>query len=50
MKKLYSDEEVERFNDEVDVLLRLWREMIEQGDSYYNLNLTLDNSDFSLRR
>ena len=41
---------VERFNDEVDTLLRSWREIIEQGDPYYNPNLTLDNSDFSLRK
>lgn len=45
-----SPEKVERFNDEVDILLRSWREIIEQGDPYYNPNLTLDNSDFSLRR
>ena len=45
-----SPEKVERFNDEVDTLLRSWREIIEQGDPYYNPNLTLDNSDFSLRK
>ena len=45
-----SPEKVERFNDEVDTLLRSWREINEQGDPYYNPNLTLDNSDFSLRK
>lgn len=45
-----SPEKVERFNGEVEILLSYWREQIERGDEYYNPNLTLDNSDFSLRR
>ena len=45
-----SPEKVERFNGEVETLLSYWRELIEKGDPYYNQNLTLDNSDFSLRR
>lgn len=45
-----SPEKVERFNGEVEILLSRWRAVIEEGDPYYNCNLTLDNSDFSLRR
>ena len=45
-----SPEKVERFNSEVEILLSRWRGRIEQGDPYYNPNLTLDNSDFSLRK
>lgn len=45
-----SPEKVERFNREGDILLGRWRKVIEAGDIYYNCNLTLDNSDFSLRR
>ena len=45
-----SPGKVERFNSEVEVLISRWRELIEGGDPYYNPNLTLDNSDFSLRR
>lgn len=45
-----SPEKVERFNGEVEILLKYWRTLIEQGDPYYNPNLTLDNSDFSLRK
>lgn len=45
-----SPERVERFNGEVEILLSRWRDLIEGGDPYYNPNLTLDNSDFSLRR
>lgn len=45
-----SPEKVERFNGEVEKLLDRWRDIIEKGDPYYNPNLTLDNSDFSLRR
>lgn len=45
-----SPEKVERFNGEVEILLSHWRELIEKGDPYYNPNLTLDNSDFSLHK
>lgn len=45
-----SPEKVERFNGETKILLDRWREVIEAGDPCYNRNLTLDNSDFSLRR
>lgn len=45
-----SPGKVERFNDEMDRLIGRWRDLIEEGDPYYNRNLTLDNSDFSLRR
>lgn len=45
-----SPEKVERFQDEVDRFINRWRRVIEQGDPYYNRNLTLDNSDFSIRR
>lgn len=45
-----SPEKVERFNRETEILLSFWRGIIESGDPYYNRNLTLDNSDFSLRR
>ena len=45
-----SPEKVERFLGETERLLSFWREQIEAGDPYYNRNLTLDNSDFSLRR
>ena len=45
-----SPEKVERFQSEVDTFIQRWREILEQGDPYYNRNLTLDNSDFSLRR
>lgn len=45
-----SPEKVERFNNEVDILLQRWRNIVENGDPYYNRNLTLDNSDFSLRK
>ena len=45
-----SPEKVERFNGEVEKLLSRWRAFIEAGDPYYNPNLTLDATDFSLRR
>lgn len=45
-----SPEKVERFNREADILVSYWRDIIEGGDPYYNRNLTLDKSDFSMRK
>lgn len=45
-----SPEKVERFNSETEKLLLRWRDIMESGDPYYNRNLTLNDSDFSLRR
>lgn len=45
-----TPEKVERFSGEVERLVTNWSEYFEKGDPYYNKNLTLDNSDFSLRR
>lgn len=45
-----SPKKVERFQNEVDIFIRRWRSAIEQGDPYYNRNLTLDKSDFSMHR
>lgn len=39
----------ERFNDEVNKFKVKWRAELEQGDPYYNPNLTLEREDFSLR-
>lgn len=38
-----------RFRKEVELFRDRWGEAIEQGDPYYNPNLTLDKADFSLR-
>lgn len=45
-----SPEKVERFNGEIEKLKSRWGELMEQGDPYYNPNLTLNNSDFSLHK
>lgn len=45
-----SPEKVERFNSETETLLLRWKGIMESGDPYYNRNLTLNDSDFSLRR
>jgi GT2 family glycosyltransferase len=45
-----SPEKVERFQRETDLLIDRWQDILDSGDPYYNPNLTLDNSDFSLRK
>ena len=44
-----TPEKVARFNREVAVFARRWPEILKNGDPYYNPNLTLRKSDFSLR-
>ena len=47
----YEDtkEKVDRFNREVALFNKKWGDKIIAGDIYYNPNLTLRKSDFSLR-
>ena len=44
-----SIEKQTRFQGEIDRFLDEWHEILEQGDPYYNPNLTLSKEDFSLR-
>jgi GT2 family glycosyltransferase len=44
-----TPEKVARFNSEVAQFNERWGAQIEAGDPYYNPNLTLNNSDFSIR-
>lgn len=42
-------EKKERFNSEIKLFNSRWHDIIENGDPYYNVNLTLDKADFSIR-
>ena len=42
-------EKQKRFKGEVDFMNNRHRSILENGDPYYNKNLTLDREDFSLR-
>lgn len=44
-----TPEKVERFNREINYFAEHWPEILEKGDPYYNVNLTLNKADFSLR-
>lgn len=39
----------ERFTSEVNLFKSRWEKALRQGDPYYNPNLTLDRTDFSVR-
>lgn len=43
-----TEEKVKRFNSEVALFQSRWGDFLEEGDPYYNRNLTLDNCDFRL--
>ena len=44
-----TPEKVARFNREIAVFAKKWPEILKNGDPYYNPNLTLRKSNFSLR-
>lgn len=39
-----------RFKMESDFMCNKWKTILEEGDSYYNINFTLTESDYSLRK
>lgn len=43
-----TPEKQERFQDEIELFCEKWNDILRRGDSYYNPNLTLELSDFSL--
>lgn len=45
-----TPEKQERFKGEVTRFQMRWRKELDEGDPYYNANLTLDREDFSLRQ
>ena len=42
-------EKAERYNKESEMFRKKWKEVLDQGDPYYNVNFSLDRSDFSLK-
>lgn len=42
-------EKAERYNRESQQFREKWKEVLEKGDPYYNVNFSLDRSDFSLK-
>ena len=44
-----TPEKVERFNSETALFNYIWEDELKKGDRYYNPNLTLRKSNFSLR-
>ena len=44
-----TPEKVARFNREIEIFRHKWPEILNHGDPYYNPNLTLRKSNFSLR-
>lgn len=44
-----TPEKVARFNREIAMFAKKWPEILEDGDPYYNPNLTLRKSNFALR-
>lgn len=44
-----TPEKLERFHGEMRLFRERWREILESGDPYYNMNLTLDRNDFTFR-
>ncbi|MDO4476185.1 MAG: glycosyltransferase family 2 protein [Lachnospiraceae bacterium] len=45
-----TPDKIARFNSEADLFIKRWPQILENGDPYYNPNLTLDRDDFSLKK
>ncbi len=44
-----NGERAERYNKESERFRKIWKEELEKGDPYYNVNFSLDRSDFSVK-
>lgn len=44
-----SDANSLRYNKEAALFKNKWKEVLQKGDPYYNVNFSLDRSDFSLK-
>lgn len=44
-----TEEKNERFQREVDMFRERWKQLIEKGDPYYNINFSLDRADYAIR-
>ncbi len=44
-----TPEKIVRFDNEVELFRKRWKDILQKGDPYYNPNLTLLKPDFSLR-
>ena len=42
-------EKAKRYEEESERFRAKWKEALEKGDPYYNVNFSLDRSDFSLK-
>lgn len=44
-----TGERAERYNRESELFRVRWKELLDRGDPYYNVNFSLDRSDFALK-
>lgn len=44
-----TPEKMERFNNEIAIFREKWKNVLKNVDPYYNVNLTLEKADFSLK-
>jgi len=44
-----TPDKIKRFQCEIKLFKDKWKDFLEKGDPYYNVNLTLNREDFSLR-
>ena len=44
-----TEEKIQRFQKEINLFANRWKEFLQEGDPFYNPNLTLLKHDFSLR-
>lgn len=45
-----TPEKQERFKGEIERFIEKWPEILNNGDTYYNINLALDRADFAVKK
>ena len=45
-----TPEKNERFNKEVNNFKQKWKDILEEGDSYYNKNLSRETVDYTIKK
>ena len=45
-----TPEKKARFQGEIDLFLKKWKDYVQKGDPYYNINLRLDSDQYDIKQ
>ena len=44
-----APDKIERFQEEINLFLKTWKDKLDKGDEYYNKNFRLDSDQYEIR-